>query len=121
MDVSRFLNRQSTIFRRTESDDVDEYGNPVDGEPTSETVRCYFASWGTQYLPTSTEENVQRATTSDDWVYIVPAGTELASIDYVTIDGESGTFEVVGEPDHAWNPLTASAAYVTARLRRTQR
>jgi hypothetical protein len=119
MRVDRFLNRRSTIYTVTSSGDVDEYGNPEDGTPTARSALCFFEPWSRQTA--GGEANVDRATTTDDWRYVVAAGTNLESVDYVTIDGESGTFEVVGEPVSEWNPLTASPAFVTARLRRSQR
>jgi hypothetical protein len=119
MQVARFLNRPSTIWTVTESDTEDEYGNPVAAEPTDTAVDCYFAPWSDE--ASVTEGRVDRATTTDEWLYVVPAGTALESIDYIEIDGETGTFEVVGEPTNDWNPLTASASHISARLRRTQR
>lgn len=123
MQVHRFLNRDSTIYRVPEIDgdsELDDYGNPLNGDPVPETgVDCYFAPWSAEV--TATDRTVDRATTTDEWLYIVAPGTSLASIDHIEIDGETGTFEVVGEPNNEWNPLTAGAAYVAARLRRTRR
>jgi hypothetical protein len=119
MQVDRFLNRRSTIYTVTNSDDDDEYGNPQDDTPTGRVARCYFEPWSLQTA--GGEATIDRATTTDEWRYIVAAGTNLESVDHITIDGEPGTFEVIGEPVRDWNPLTASPAFVTARLRRSQR
>jgi hypothetical protein len=120
MRIDRFLNRRSTIWNVTQSDEVDDYGNPITNGPTRRRVQCYFAPWSTQGA--QTEENVDRATTSDDWLYVVPKGTRLTSADHVDIDGETGTFEVIGEPTAAWNPLQGGRlSHVAARLRRTAR
>lgn len=124
MNVARFLNRPSTIWTVTDSEETDELGNLIENEPTATSELCYFAPRGAGSAGTTgaaSEQNVDRSTTVDEWVYIVRAAAALTSVDRVEIDGESGMFEVFGEPTHEWNPLTAEPSHLTARLRRTQR
>lgn len=117
MSLTSLLTRPSTIVSVTASGTKDEYGNPAAGTPTRTATLCYLEPW----RATAGEQDVDRATTSDDWLYVVPAGTTLTSIDHIEVDGETGTFEVVGEPAALWNPRKRAVSHIEARLRRTGR
>lgn len=120
MSLDLLLSKWSTITRRTQNDaETDEYGNPT-FDPDTDRVLCYFEPFTTSRTA-GTEEIIDRATTIDEWRYVVAASVDLTSVDSVAIDGETGTFEVSGEPVNVWNPRRATTGQKEARLRRAQR
>lgn len=121
MSLNRLLNRWSTITYVAQSTTLDEYGNPTDEpSPATARARCYF-----EPLPATAgagdESTIDRATTVDEWLYVVGPDVALTSIATVALDDEDDTFEMVGEPWKVRNPRRQRVEQVQARLRRSQR
>lgn len=119
MSVESLLTRPSTITLVVDGT-VDEYGNPTGEDTTTTATVCYLEAWTTSTAG-GEEATVDRHTTSDEWRYVVAAGTPITSVARITVDGEDGTFEVFGEPVNVWNPRTAAVSHIEARIYRSQR
>lgn len=110
MSLTTLINRPCTITRRSESGNTDDYGNDVPDEETVETV-CELQQ--TQRMEPGNEGELS----DTHWTLFLLPGTEISGADVVTVDGES--YEVVGDPWNARNPLTQLPSHIEASLRRT--
>lgn len=108
--LSTLLNRPCTITRRTQSGDVDAYGDAVDGTATASTV-CELQQRQRSELP-----GVEVSDTT--WLLILPAGTDIDTGDKVTVTDTGEAFEMVGDPWPARNPRTGVESHVEATVRR---
>jgi len=108
MTLAALLNQTCTITTRTASATVDRYGNPTDTEATTSTT-CYCEQ--RQRSENTVDANVQ----SEDWLVMLPAGTDVAGNDKITVG--SLVLEVVGPPWPVRNPRTQSASHVECNAR----
>lgn len=110
MPIDLLMNLPVTIVNRTDSDDVDEYGNAIPTENAMETVG--------ELQQVRRDEPGDAGETSDTrWLLVLPAGTVVNTGDAVIADSE--VYEVVGQPWPARNPRTGVVSHVEATLRRT--
>jgi hypothetical protein len=110
MSLAALLNRNLTIIRRTDSGDVNTYGDTVYDETLVEVVG--------ELQQLRRDEPAAEGETSDTrWMLFLPAGTALSTRDVVLVDDEE--YEVVGEPWQARNPRTQALSHVECSLRRT--
>ncbi len=113
MALQDLLNRPVTLISRAapdDADDVDEYGNDLPDEPTTQTV-CEL-----QQLQ-RTEPVAAGELSSSDWLLILPAGTPARTGDAAIVDGQ--IYELVGDPWIARNPRTRQASHIECTVRRT--
>lgn len=109
MSLAALMNRPLTIIRRTESEDVDAYGNTVYDEAMVEVV-------GELQQVRRDEPGGEGETSDTRWSLFLPAGTALSTRDIVLVD--DAEYEVVGEPAAWRNPRTQVLSHVEATLRR---
>jgi hypothetical protein len=102
------LKRKVTIQHRSESGIFDIYGSDIPETGTYETLG---------ELQQRSREEEESAISRTNWVLFLPAEASIDTNDVVTIDGE--TFEVIGDPWHAFNPRTGEYEHVEVSLRRT--
>jgi len=108
------LNRPATIIRRTDGEEIDDYGNPV---PTVEEVSVVCE---VQKQQRADEEPGGSGEVSDTrWIGFFPIGTELDTGDAVEVEG-IGTLELVGGPWIVRNPRTRSFSHLEVPLRITK-
>lgn len=113
MLVARLLTRPCTITSRTDSGEVNDYGDPVLTETTTETV-CELQ----KQVRRASEEPAAAGELSDTlWDLFLPAGTTVGTGDVVTVDG--ATYEMVGAPWAVRHPRTGEETHVEAGVRRT--
>ena len=119
MNPAALMSRTCTITRRVNGDDVDDYGNPVPAESTI-TALCELQE------ASADEDTVDADRQVGDWnLFVAPTAssagqtvvTSFDGSDTVTVDGV--TYEVVGPPWPARNPLTQTLTHIQARVRRT--
>jgi hypothetical protein len=106
--LAELINRPCTITRRLASADRDAYGDEIPGTDEVETVCELQKSQGD-------EDAAEVADTR--WDLYLPAGTEIASGDIVTVDGVA--YEVDGDPWPARNPRLRTTSHIEATVRRT--
>lgn len=99
-----------TIVRRTAGGDIDELGNPIATEETTETV-CELQQ------KRSDEPVTEGEFGTSVWDCFFPSGTIIDTTDGVIVDPH-GVFEVVGNPWHA-NQGSAAVNHVATTLKRT--
>ncbi len=109
MSLAALLNRPVTIIRRTESGDVDAYGNTVYDEAMVDVL-------GELQQIRRDEPGGEGETSDTKWALFLPAGTALSTRDIVLVEDEE--YEVIGEPWSARNPLEQALSHVEATLRR---
>lgn len=102
------LKRKVTIQHRSESGIFDAYGSDIPTKGDYETVG---------ELQQRSREEEESAISRTNWVLFLPGDTPIDTNDVVIIDGE--TFEVIGDPWHAFNPRTGVMEHVETSLRRT--
>ena len=109
MIVDHLLVLTGTLTRTTDGE-PDDYNVPTE-ETTTTAVRC----WLTQANAGESTRDTNQQT--EDMVVYLPAGTEVAGRDRLTIDG--ATYELQGPPWSASNPLMGgAAAFVQVGARR---
>lgn len=108
MTLSRLMNQPLTV-QSVGPTTTDAYGNAVPG-----ALGAPVATTGFLIQESTVEYLVSRDTTVTQWKAYLPAGTVVGPLDYITYQGQ--TFQVNGEPFHAWNPRTQSAAFIECRL-----
>lgn len=109
MPVATLINRSCTLLRRSEGD-ADDYGNEVATDTPVSTV-C-------EIQQRQRDEDDQMGELSDTlWtVFFLPTET-VDTGDGLVVDGE--TYEMVGEPWVARNPMTQTNSHIEAVMRRT--
>ncbi len=110
MSLATLLNRSMTIIRRTDSGDVNTYGDTVYDETLIDVV-------GELQQIRRDEPGAEGETSDTRWNVYLPAGTTLTTADIV-LDGED-EYEVIGQPWSARNPRTQAVSHVEATVRRT--
>jgi hypothetical protein len=111
MSIERLLTQPCTITTRT-SGGVDENLDPIENETTTQTV-CYLESQPVLRLQ---ENQAERDLTRSNAICFLPAGTAITSEDAVTVGPL--TYEVIGEPEHVWNPRLAVESHVRCHVQR---
>ena len=101
------LTRPCTITQRTESGTTDRRGNAVKDETTVDTV-CELQQ------DDHAEQTAGGIVAPSTWTLILPAGTEIAVDDSVTVDGR--IYEVRGEPWQARDPATGAVDHIEATV-----
>src|SRR5262245_48763073 len=83
MRISHLLTKPCTITRRSDSGEINEYGDPVPTETTVE-MTCELQ----KQVRRASEEPAGAGEASDTlWDLFLPPGTEIETADFVTIDG----------------------------------
>lgn len=113
MNPDRFLNVAGTLTRVTasETDERDEYNNPVPDESTV-LVRCWLAQ------VQASEDTVDTDQQSETFEVYLPGETVVSGHDRLTV--ADGTFEFFGPPWRARHPRTGEAVLVVAKARRVR-
>lgn len=106
MSLAQLLNRSCTITHRVAGATRDEYGNNVPDETTTSTV-CELQQRQRTETPDGT---IARAS----WLLVLPADTEIASGDTVTVG--TVAYEVDGDPWTARNPRTGDDSHIEATV-----
>jgi hypothetical protein len=108
--ISTLINRPCTITRRLAEGDEDGYGSDRAAETELETV-C-------ELQQARRDEGAAHADLSQTtWLLFFRPGVPLRSGDAVTVEGE--TYEIIGDPWVARDPLTRRDSHVEATARRT--
>lgn len=108
MTLASLMNQACTITTRTASATTDRYGNPTDTEAATSTV-CYCEQ------RQRSENTVDANTQSEDWLVMLPAGTDVAGNDLITVG--SLRLEVVGPPWPVRNPRVQAQSHVECNAR----
>jgi hypothetical protein len=113
MLIGRLLTRPCVITSRTDSGEVNDYGDPVPTDAEVNTT-CELQ----KQLRRASEEPAGHGEFSDTlWELFLPAGTEIGTGDVVTVDGLA--YEMVGAPWPVRHPRTGQETHVEATVRRT--
>jgi hypothetical protein len=108
VSLVRLLNQPLTV-QRIGPTGTDSYGNEVAG-----AIGAPVAVVGYLEQQSSAEFTNNRDTVVGQWVAYLPAGTAISHLDRVAF--QSQTFEVNGEPEHAYNPRTRVVSHIACRL-----
>lgn len=108
MLIDHLLTRSCTVTRRTDSGEINDYGDPVPDETAVET------SCELQQLRRTEHEGDLSETA---WLLVLPAGTEIGAGDMVAVDGTD--YEVVGDPWGVRHPRTGALTHIEATCLRT--
>lgn len=108
MLIDHLLTRACTVTRRTDSGEINDYGDAVATETAVET-KCEFQ----QLRRTEYEGNLSETA----WLVVLPAGTEIGAGDMVTVDATN--YEVVGDPWEVRHPSTGALTHIEATALRT--
>lgn len=102
------LTKTATIEHRSDGP-PDAYGTPTDAYTTID-VLCEFQQ-------RSRNESVGMAEVGvEQWLLVLPPGTQLTTFDRVTIDGLP--YEVDGPPWAVRHPITGEPSHVEATVKR---
>lgn len=105
--IEQLLNRPCVIRHVTDSDETDDYGNPI--EQTVETAtRC-------ELQQRQRDENDQDLSATG-WIAFFLAGTVIGQDDTVVVDGRE--YRVHGEPWGVHDALTGAAHHLEVGLER---
>lgn len=108
--LAQLINRQCQIVRRSQSSDLDDYGNEIPGEEIVETV-CELQQRRRD------EPGGEGETSDTEWVAFFLPEADLDTGDGLIVDGV--VYEVTGDPWSARNPRTQAESHIEATLRRT--
>lgn len=108
--ISDLLTRACTITHREASGTRDDYGDEVATETTTSTV-CELQQRSRD------EDSDLGELTMQAWMLVLPAGTDVASGDTVTVEGQ--TFEVFGEPWTVRDPIVRSDSHIECTVKTT--
>lgn len=110
MTLSQLITRPCTIVYRTPTDEAGPYGDKLVEESTFGTV-C-------ELQQEARSERAESGELSDTrWVAFFLPGENLNTASALIVDGD--TYEVVGDPWEARNPLTDTVSHIEVTLRRT--
>lgn len=105
------LTRPCTILRHTDSGTVNDYGDPIAGDPDETVTVC-------ELQQRQRDEGDQQGELSDThWNLYLPAGVVIGTADTVLVDGQA--YELVGDPWPAWDRVVQRVDHVEATVRRT--
>lgn len=107
MSLSTLLNRPCTIVQRSDSGNIDDYGDPVQTEVLVETT-------GELQQFERQEPIGQGEFSVAHWTLFLPAGTQIDTSDAVIVGGEE--YGVEGEPWLVRNPRTGSDSHLEVTL-----
>lgn len=110
MSASRLMTQTGTLHHVTQSGS-DEYNDPTTSE-TTETVGCLLQQ------RTRIEQTAGGQISTETLVLFLPAGTDVDTIDYVTVDGLD--YQLDGPTWEAFNPRSRSVSHIEAWVRRTE-
>jgi hypothetical protein len=110
--LAQLINRPCTIVHRLPGEDRDEYGNRIPKENSVDTV-CELQQQPGASFRSESEDQVS----DTRWVLFLPAGTDVAAADTVTIDGDG--YELLGDPWPVRNPRTGVPSHIEAPVKRT--
>ncbi len=116
MSLSQLLNRPMTLVRRSDSGDVDEFGNDIPDE-TLVAIVGELQQGGPTGGGARSEPADHGELSDTRWTLYLPAGTVINTGDAVICDGQM--YELVGDPWDARNPRTQVVSHIEATLRRT--
>lgn len=105
------LLKQSQTLRHMGVTGQDDYGNDVYGVVSTGTVLGYLEQTEAR------EITLDRETYISDWLDVLPAGTTVDANDEIVYGGV--TYEVIGPPDHVWDPRLGAEDHIECRLRVT--
>lgn len=108
MSLNNLLRQPLTIQKIGAGTDV--YGNTI---PTALTTPV--AGVGYLEQTESVETLNDRDTVVSGFQAWLPAGTDINAFDRINFDSQS--FEVDGEPWHAFNPRTGETSHIVAKLK----
>lgn len=108
--IETLINRPCVITRGSDAP-PDDFGLEDPPEPGEEVETVCELQQRNRSEPGEDGE-----VSSSDWVLFLRADEVLGTADTVEVDGES--YEVVGEPWRARNPLTRQFSHVEATVRR---
>lgn len=109
MNLSTLLTRPVTVSTPTDGE-VDEYGEPTAGTPTSVTVNGYVEQ------KTTREITDGQQTAQGEWWAALPTGTAVDATSTLTIVDSGQTFHIAGEPETKWNPWTQTVEFIRVEL-----
>lgn len=112
--VDNLMIHPATITRKGRTGAPDAHGVPMTEEGTSTSTVCYLSQGGVLGSQRS-EDTVGREAEELQYTVFFPATVEVDGTDVVTTDGV--TFEVVGPPWYARNPLDDTVDHIEANLR----
>lgn len=107
MSLSRLMGQPVLVQPMTTT--KDEYGNDQPstlGAPVSET--------GYLEQKDTVEYQLDRETVVSRWTCYLHASSVVTALSQITFNTQ--TFQVDGEPWHAWNPRTSSVSHIECKL-----
>lgn len=110
MDPSRLMTQTGTLHHVTETG-TDEYNDPTTSETTT-TVGCLIQQ------RTRIEQTAGGQVSTETLVLFLPAGTDVDTLDYVTVDGRD--YQIDGPPWEAFNPRSEAVSHIEAWVRRAE-
>lgn len=111
MDPSRLMTQTGTLHHVAQDGARDEYNNATEGTPTTETVACLLQQ--RQRI----EQTAQGQIATETLILFLPAGTDVDTLDYVTVDGND--YQIDGPPWAAYNPRSQAVSHIECTVRRT--
>lgn len=111
MSVAGQLTRPCTIRRRADSDEVNDYGDPIPGDPVEVATVCEIQQRQRD------EGDLQGELSDTRWLLVLAAGEVVGSADTVEVGGE--TFELVGDPWPVWDRVVGAVDHIEATVRLT--
>lgn len=112
--VDNLMTHPATIIRRDRTGTLDDHGVPMVEAASGVTTVCYLDQAGVAGSQ-RVEENAGREYQELGYTGFFPATADLDGTDAVVVDGI--TYEVVGPPWYARDPLTDTVDHVELNLR----
>lgn len=106
--ITKLFKRSVTIQHHSESANLDVYGSDISKMEEIEVMG---------ELQQRSRDEEEGTISQTNWLLFLPADTPIDTNDVVMVDGDS--YEVIGDPWHAFNPRTGEHAHVEVSLRRT--